>query len=104
LCDKPHIFYACRNLTNAGGGDVPHLSGDQVPELLRNDITIINIIAIYNSSFIYFLLAENTISLLEYTQSEQETQALPLVEISGICLLFSGHLAPGLPIISFISA
>ncbi len=43
---KPTFFYACRNLTNAGGGDVPHFSGDQVPELLRNDITIINIIAI----------------------------------------------------------
>jgi hypothetical protein len=43
-------------------------------------------------------------SLLEYTQSEQETQAEPLVDINGICLLFSGHFAAGLPIISFTSA
>jgi hypothetical protein len=52
----------------------------------------------------HFLVAEKIMSLLEYTQSEQETQAEPLVEISGICLLFSGHLAAGLPIISFTSA
>jgi hypothetical protein len=52
----------------------------------------------------HFLLAEKTISALEYTQSEHETQALPALLISGICLLFSGHLAPGLPIISFMSA
>jgi len=52
----------------------------------------------------HFLLAEKIMSLLEYTQSEQETQALPFVEISGICLLFSGHLAAGRPIISFTSA
>jgi hypothetical protein len=43
-------------------------------------------------------------SLLEYTHNEQETQALPAVEISGICLLFSGHLAAGRPVISLTSA
>jgi hypothetical protein len=64
----------------------------------------IKIIARYNHALIYFLLALNMISLLEYTQSEQETQALPFVEISGICLLFSGHLAAGRPVISFTSA
>ena len=47
---------------------------------------------------------EKIMSLLEYTHKLQETQAEPLVEISGICLLFSGHLALGLPIISFMSA
>ena len=52
----------------------------------------------------HFLLDEKIISLLEYTQSEQETQALPFVEISGICLLFSGHLAPGLLVNAFMSA
>jgi hypothetical protein len=43
-------------------------------------------------------------SLFEYTHNEQETQAEPLVEISGICLLFSGHFAAGLPISAFMSA
>jgi hypothetical protein len=52
----------------------------------------------------HFLVAEKIMSLLEYTQSEQETQAEPADEISGICLLFSGHLAAGRPIISFTSA
>jgi hypothetical protein len=50
----------------------------------------------------HFLLDENTMSLFEYTHSEHETQAEPFVEISGIAFLFSGHLAPTLPIISFI--
>ena len=43
-------------------------------------------------------------SLFEYTHNEQETQAEPLVEISGIAFLFSGHFAPTFPIISFMSA
>jgi len=50
------------------------------------------------------LLDENTMSLLEYTHKLQETQAEPFVEISGMAFLFSGHLAPTLPIISFMSA
>ena len=57
-----------------------------------------------NSIIPHFLLDENTMSAFEYTQSEHETQAEPFVEMSGICLLFSGHLAPTLPIISFMSA
>ena len=59
---------------------------------------------IKSSIFPHFLVAEKTMSLFEYTHKEQETQAEPFVLISGICLLFSGHLAPGLPIISFMSA
>jgi hypothetical protein len=43
-------------------------------------------------------------SLLEYTHKLQETQAEPDDEISGICLLFSGHLAAGRPVISLTSA
>jgi hypothetical protein len=68
--------------------------------MISNPITV----AITISIFPHFFVAENTMSLFEYTQSEQETQAEPLVLISGICLLFSGHLAPTLPIISFMSA
>ena len=52
----------------------------------------------------HFLLDENTMSLFEYTHNPQETQALPLVEISGIAFRFSGHLAPGLLVRAFISA
>jgi hypothetical protein len=52
----------------------------------------------------YFLDDENTTSLLEYTQSEHETQALPAFEIRGIAFRFSGHLAPGRLNNSFISA
>ena len=50
---------------------------------------------ITNAIFIltHFLVAEKTISALEYTHNPQETQALPLVEISGIDFRFSGHLA-----------
>ena len=66
---------------------------------------MINKIVIMNNSTIpHFLLDENTMSLFEYTHNEHETQAEPFVEISGICLLFSGHLAPTLPIIAFMSA
>jgi hypothetical protein len=61
-------------------------------------------VAITISIFPHFFVAENTMSLFEYTQSEQETQAEPLVLISGICLLFSGHLAPGLFVSAFMSA
>jgi hypothetical protein len=61
------------------------------------------IVAITNSITPHFLLDENTMSLFEYTHNEQETQAEPFVEISGIAFLFSGHLAPTLPVISFIS-
>jgi hypothetical protein len=43
-------------------------------------------------------------SAFEYTHNEQETQAEPFVLISGICLLFSGHLAPGLLVNAFMSA
>ena len=42
-------------------------------------------------------------SALLNTHNPQDTQAEPAFEINGICLLFSGHLAPGLPIISFIT-
>jgi hypothetical protein len=52
----------------------------------------------------HFLVALNTISAFEYTHKEQETQALPFVEISGMAFLFSGHFAPTLPIIAFMSA
>jgi hypothetical protein len=52
----------------------------------------------------HFLLAENTMSALEYTHNEQETQAEPALLIHGNAFLFSGHVAPGLPIISFMSA
>jgi hypothetical protein len=62
------------------------------------------VVAIANSISPHFLLLENTMSLFEYTHNEQETQAEPFVEIRGICLLFSGHLAPTLPIIAFMSA
>jgi hypothetical protein len=62
--------------------------------------------AITNKSSIisYFLDDENTISLLEYTHNPQDTQALPVFEISGIDFRFSGHLAPGRLNNSFISA
>ena len=43
-------------------------------------------------------------SAFEYTHNPQETQAEPADEISGIAFRFSGHLAPGLPIISLMSA
>jgi hypothetical protein len=52
---------------------------------------------------IYFLLAENLISALPNTQRLHETHAEPLLEISGIDLLFSGHLAPTLPVKSFMT-
>jgi hypothetical protein len=52
----------------------------------------------------YFLVAEKIMSLFEYTHNEHETQAEPAVLINGICLLFSGHLAAGRPIISLTSA
>jgi hypothetical protein len=68
--------------------------------MISNPITV----AITISIFPHFFVAENTMSLLEYTHNEQETQAEPFVEISGIAFLFSGHLAPTLPIISFMSA
>jgi hypothetical protein len=57
-----------------------------------------------NSIYPHFFVAENTMSALEYTHNEQETQAEPFVLISGICLLFSGHLAPGLLVNAFMSA
>jgi hypothetical protein len=53
---------------------------------------------------LYDLLALNTMSFLANTHCPHDTQALPLVEISGIFLLFSGHGTPDLPIISFSSA
>ncbi len=56
------------------------------------------------SIYSHFLVAEKTMSALEYTHNEQETQAEPFALISGICLLFSGHLAAGLPISAFMSA
>ena len=43
-------------------------------------------------------------SAFEYTHNLHDTQAEPAFEMSGICFEFSGHLAPGLPIIVFISA
>ena len=52
----------------------------------------------------HFLVAEKTMSAFEYTHNPQETQAEPADEISGICLLFSGHLAAGRPVISLTSA
>ena len=57
-----------------------------------------------DSIYPHFLLDEKIMSLFEYTHNWQETQAEPFCEISGICLLFSGHFALGLPIISFMSA
>jgi hypothetical protein len=65
---------------------------------------MINKIILLSISTPYFLVAENTMSALEYTHNEQETQAEPFVLISGICLLFSGHLAPGLLVNAFMSA
>jgi hypothetical protein len=62
------------------------------------------IVIIANSITPHFLLLEKTMSAFEYTQSEQETQAEPSLLISGIAFLFSGHLAPTLPIIAFMSA
>jgi len=41
-------------------------------------------------------------SALLNTQSPHDTQAEPLVLISGIRLAFSGHFAPTLPVNSFI--
>ena len=41
-------------------------------------------------------------SALLNTHNPHDTQAEPLVEIKGIFLAFSGHLAPGLPVNSFI--
>jgi hypothetical protein len=51
----------------------------------------------------YFFLAEKTILALLSIHKPHDTHAEPLAEISGIAFLFSGHLAPTLPIISFIS-
>jgi hypothetical protein len=56
-----------------------------------------------NSTYPHFFVAENTMSLFEYTHNPQETQALPLCEISGIDFRFSGHLAPGLLVRAFMS-
>jgi hypothetical protein len=58
----------------------------------------------FQSIYPHFFLAEKTMSALEYTHNEQETQAEPSLLISGIAFLFSGHFAPTLPIIAFMSA
>jgi hypothetical protein len=68
--------------------------------MISNPITV----AITISIFPHFLVAEKIMSLLEYTHNEQETQAEPFVLMSGICLLFSGHFAPGLLVNAFKSA
>ena len=47
----------------------------------------------------YFLVAENTISALLNTQSEQDTHAEPALLISGIDFRFSGHLAQALKLV-----
>jgi len=52
----------------------------------------------------YFFLAEKTILALLSIQREHDTHALPACEIRGIAFLFSGHLAPTLPIIAFRSS
>jgi hypothetical protein len=51
----------------------------------------------------HFFDDENTILDLLSTHKPHDTQALPFSDISGICLVFSGHLAPTLPIIAFRS-
>jgi hypothetical protein len=68
---------------------VPTITGPQLFLRLKNPWT-------------YFLLAENLTSAFPNTHKPHDTQAEPLAEISGMLLLFSGHLAPGLPINSFI--